>query len=427
MLYKKSIIPYIKNLIPNHILDSNSLLPDFLEAYYAWLNQPQNMQYVAYSLENLANIDESIDEFTDEFVEEYLSMLTEHTIVDKALIIKHLSSLYKAKGSVPSYKLLFRLLYGKNVEIFFPREQMLIASDGKWIQNIVMFVNSVSGNMLELEGREAVINTGTVPIKVVVERVELLSGSVYKVYINKDFFGTISISDTIQLGNTYGVILPTTSRVSIETPGLGFSVGQVFNITTSSGSGSAIKVLEVGDLGELVRVQLVKFGTGYTTNFSTDLTSATSQSEDTVVISLPNVTIDDFTTGFIDSGYMNTHDYYEIGYGDGSYVGDTLATFYTDSAAASDPNKGVVTFTLGALGRFPGFYSSNDGFLSDTIYLQDSYYYQVYSYVIRIDQELDTYKEIVKNILHPAGLAMFGEYQLTHDIDFSLDIDVTVE
>jgi hypothetical protein len=54
-------------------------------------------------------------------------------------------------------------------------------------------------------------------------------------------------------------------------------------------------------------------------------------------------------------------------------------------------------------------YTSNDGFLSDTKYLQDSYYYQSFSYVIKTGQGLSTWRDYVKKILHPAGFRFFGE------------------
>lgn len=423
MTYKrKSIVPFIKSVIPNHIVDSNSLLPEFVEAYYAWLNQPQNVQHVAYSIENLADIDRSLDEFVEEFSEEYLSDILEHAIVDKSLLIKHLSDLYKAKGSTPSYELFFRLLYGKDVEIFYPREQMLIASDGKWIQEIALFATPVSGDIMDLVGKEVTVNTQQVPVKVFVEKIIPKDNNIYQIYINKNYYGSISVGDTLQYGSILALVEPTTTKISIVTPGSGFFVGQLFNITTDSGSGTTVKVTEVDSSGGLKKLQIFRFGSGYVADFFVDLSSNDTRPSDTAVSTPTTVTAQDYVIGFIDSGYISEHDYFTEGYADGAYVGEILATFYNDSTSANDPNRGIVKFELGAVARYPGYYGSNDGFISDTIYIQDSKYYQAYSYVIRIDQELESYKELVKGLLHPAGFAMFGEYQISHNINLALAV-----
>ena len=63
-----------------------------------------------------------------------------------------------------------------------------------------------------------------------------------------------------------------------------------------------------------------------------------------------------------------------------------------------------------AVAKYKGYYIKNDGFLDDEIYIQDSRYWQKYSYVISSDVDIDKYKTLLKSLLHPAGTAMFGEY-----------------
>ncbi len=61
----------------------------------------------------------------------------------------------------------------------------------------------------------------------------------------------------------------------------------------------------------------------------------------------------------------------------------------------------------------PGFYISTKGFLSWDQRLQDSLFYQDFSYVIRSEQFVDKYRNIVKNLVHPSGTKMFGEALIT--------------
>ena len=57
-----------------------------------------------------------------------------------------------------------------------------------------------------------------------------------------------------------------------------------------------------------------------------------------------------------------------------------------------------------------GRYASRKGILSDSnSKITDSYYYQDYSYVIRSKTPIDLWRELIKDVVHPAGFELFGE------------------
>lgn len=64
--------------------------------------------------------------------------------------------------------------------------------------------------------------------------------------------------------------------------------------------------------------------------------------------------------------------------------------------------------TYGPVGKSEGRYVSEDGFLSSTKKLQDSFYYQSFSYEIRAAQSLRQYGDIVRAVCHPSGNELFG-------------------
>ena len=72
----------------------------------------------------------------------------------------------------------------------------------------------------------------------------------------------------------------------------------------------------------------------------------------------------------------------------------------------------------------PGRYVESKGFLSWDMKLQDSYYYQEYSYVINSDVGLRTYRDIVHQVLHPAGTKLFGTMDLSSTIDYAPQYDI---
>ena len=54
-------------------------------------------------------------------------------------------------------------------------------------------------------------------------------------------------------------------------------------------------------------------------------------------------------------------------------------------------------------------YLTNDGFLSDKMKLQDSYFYQKFSYVIRTGNNVDKWRDVYNKLVHPSGFIFFGE------------------
>jgi hypothetical protein len=63
-----------------------------------------------------------------------------------------------------------------------------------------------------------------------------------------------------------------------------------------------------------------------------------------------------------------------------------------------------------------GKWVNRKGFLSDINKLQDSRYYQLFSYEIVAMRMLETYESLVRDLVHPSGLALFGKYQLRSDL-----------
>jgi sugar lactone lactonase YvrE len=63
----------------------------------------------------------------------------------------------------------------------------------------------------------------------------------------------------------------------------------------------------------------------------------------------------------------------------------------------------------------PGRYIDTKGFLSWNMRLQDNDFYQEYSYLIKVTEIVDRYRDVVKRVLHPAGSKMFGSYQFVSD------------
>ncbi len=63
-------------------------------------------------------------------------------------------------------------------------------------------------------------------------------------------------------------------------------------------------------------------------------------------------------------------------------------------------------------GRGDGEWRDRVGFASDLSFIQDSSYYQTFSYEIQAERMIETYESLVKNLVHPSGMALYGAFRL---------------
>jgi len=527
MITRPKVSSIVASQLPEFVREEYQTFVDFLKAYYEFLETTQKDPIT------LRDIDTTLDAFITYFKSELAQKLP-YSTVDERFLITRIKDLYLAKGSESSFRLLFRILFNKDITLQYPSTQMLRASDGKWNQDVSVFVKILIGNPQTIVGKMVDVVTTTKIVRVLIDRrqyveVEVdrairISDDVYEFILDRRFFGTISVGDTLRYLDSNnnilfnGLILPTTSTLMVEQAGTGFKVGDLYNINNFQGYGSIMKVSAVDSAGGISQAQFIKFGTGYTTDFTSSITSQKGQdtaSTEGVIISRVDsflapanksvaLGITEKTSGFAETGSINTSDYNlainstltgtltatngsatitgsgtlfasELTFGDiitlsgvvykvqsvasntsltltanfagttsssltavaslrpaaidGTYAGLTVREFGISSAnsVATTTTPAIIKVSLGPLAKYPGYYVNNDGFLDDAIYIQDSKFYQSHSYVIKIDQSLNTYKTIVKNLIHPAGMAIFGEYDLRNEFTINTAIESLIK
>lgn len=141
---EKTISGLIQRQLPDFIRADHPKFQVFLEKYYKWLesngtftyaNTSYNYGNTVYHMQNMEkyrDIDETRDEFVRYFKQELLPYFPENTSLDLVKILKGAREFYVKKGSEESVKWLFRVLFDEDIEIIYPKKQILIASDGKW-------------------------------------------------------------------------------------------------------------------------------------------------------------------------------------------------------------------------------------------------------------------------------------------------------
>jgi hypothetical protein len=536
----------VSRQLPEHIREDYPTFVAFVEAYYEYL-QAQGVDFSTFR-----DIDKTLESFVGQFRKELAYNLPNIT-QDERFLLQNIKDQYLAKGSEGSYKLLFRLLFGKEVELVYPGRSMLRASDGRWNQELSVFARVDYGDAESVVGKLVDIQTPTRIIRVLIDRRQDIVGEVdrivlidptlqvYEFFLDKRFFGNVNPGDRIRFRDEFqATIIPATQKISVTQPGRNFRVGQVFELRSGAGTGALLKVTSITDNGGIKYAELIKFGIGYTADFAVSLLSTnsvtsigsrsvtssstlvqestyssagagtiTASSSSTTVTgsgtnfgqsggpaigdelwstdSTPKVigviksiesttsltlvgvpsqyensisgtytgsftfrntravgslyapggeqaftfesNVSDRTVGFDEQGYVNLGDYITHEYIDGTYAGSLLREFSLNfrNAQSDAADPAIVEVDLGALVKYPGYFETNNGFLDDSIFIQDSKYYQAFSYVLKIDERLSSYSSAVKTMLHPAGMALFGEFDITNNYDLSIALESLVK
>ena len=134
---KTSIL--VNRQVPEFVRDEYPTFVTFLEAYYQFLEGTANtgttantLVTTAKSLRDIRDVDASLDTFETNFFNTYATLIPLEVQANKELLFKHLLSLYKTKGSDSSFKLLFRLIFGVDIDVVLPQNNVLRASSSKW-------------------------------------------------------------------------------------------------------------------------------------------------------------------------------------------------------------------------------------------------------------------------------------------------------
>jgi len=142
----------INRQVPEFVREEHPNFIAFLEAYYEFLENKQGTKKndlitKSKDLRYISDVDYSIAEFENNFFNTYASLIPRNVEVDKGTLIKQILPLYLAKGNQKSFQLLFRLLFNEEVEVIQPNQNILRASDGKWlIENAFRISQNVYSN-----------------------------------------------------------------------------------------------------------------------------------------------------------------------------------------------------------------------------------------------------------------------------------------
>lgn len=106
--------------------------------------------------------------------------------------------------------------------------------------------------------------------------------------------------------------------------------------------------------------------------------------------------------------YKKIIEYYKVR-GSSESVETFFRLIYNDEVEVSYPYESTLIPSSGSYDTDQNLYLDNKGFLSNTIKLQDSYFYQKFSYVIKTARNISEWEDIFTRLVHPSGFIFFGE------------------
>ena len=444
---------------------------------------------------NFSDIDLTINSHVDLFMEEFMQAypLTfpnfegsldindkvgrNYTIEDfKKFLVKHSREFYQSKGTENSFRYLFRTIYNKEIEIYYPEDDILRASDNNYYQPKIIKIlpeNNFTGDIKskyiygESSGSYAVVEDYRFERnnnKDVVE-IELNFSTINGLF---EIGENLRFLDDNNNFKNIGTCLSLLNRVDVlESSTEKFKVGdriiidrnlkrvQNHEIIGDLEENYIILEVEKNESGKLYDFEILNSGKGYSLGDKIEI-----ENDGKYLKSIPHRFLKSYVSdvcvrGSIKkikvvcegNGYIDIPEIISIGgreYQEGEEHNASIRIVSKDVGKPKSIkviNSGInfsnkdVKIDLNGDGNFDlelkfsscyesaGKFLNNKGYLSDTKVLQDSFYYQKFSYVIKSDISPRDYKDILKRLVHPAGTKFFGEYYITSKVDAGVKLN----
>ena len=435
----KAIQHSIPGQLSSHINEDYPLFVEFLSGYYEWLETEDSPYHKLRNHLSALDLKESIDGYSQLLKHEYLSTIPEKVLADKEILIKHSKQFFQSLGSEKSFQFLFKILYGEDVELYYPKTDILRASDASWVDDENLMYVSNSGNVNAFLYRRITQTREVYPG--IFEYASATVNRIINRYANKFNFAELYVSDIdgefkldwpIAVGENTEWILPIANEVEVITPGLNYTVD---NSLTYVGDSRFQIIIPANVIGHV------------DTRYTTIMTASD------LIVKLDGETVTDFT---YDGKHLAHPDIIQgtlvtvswpvyagfLAISQVGNVGQILDAELIDTpfgitepqiySSGHGGSGGSVRVMPALTKRIPGYFLDNESFLSTNKVLQDSEYYQDYSYVIKAGIDVDRYRDVVMSVLHPAGLKMYGEVNILEfikliirDSNFSIDVSFT--
>jgi hypothetical protein len=279
------------------------------------------------------DIDDTTEEFLLFFKEKYLKNIQFETATNTRQLLKHTLDLYRSKGTSRSIDLLFRLVFGVGAETYYPSDDIMRLSDGKWVRPIYLEVSLNEVND-KLVGKQIIgLQSGALAFVEKAIRRTVTGKLIDVLYISavKGNFITgesINSIDKVLESSDRPSIIGSLTNVDIDLngTGYGYAVGDRVDISSTFGRQAKGKVTNISNIVGLVNFNIVNGGYAYSNNAQVLVSEK--------VLTLSNVNIGTVTDNYFDMLETVTQAHANINYvsANGPFaVNDSIYTYHANN------------------------------------------------------------------------------------------------
>ena len=279
----------VNSQVPFFVRNDHRTFVTFLEKYYEYLEQ-SSASLEGKAVERSKNlidyfdIDKTLDDLSEHLYNTYLrEYFPDDVDVDKKMVLKNVKEFYRSKGSENSVRFLMRALFNKEVEFYYPKQDILKASDGKWyIQKTLRLADTVVDGVsnTSISGLNAFVarsitgNTSNATATVEsayrffdagIQIDELTLSAIKGDFENGETIHAHIIENGVEKLITSSVFGGLVTSIDIRDGGTLYEVGDPLTFTSDSGSGALAFVSRV-TAGNISSITVLSGGAGYQVN-----------------------------------------------------------------------------------------------------------------------------------------------------------------
>jgi hypothetical protein len=147
----KNISPFIPRQVPRYIHDFQPEFVIFLQAYFEFLDENIGETELGrpfqrlFAYQDYLDVDSTTQEYLEKIYNEFLANFPKETLADRLILMKNIKDFYRSRGTEKSIKFLLKTVYGiDDAEIYYPKNDVLTPSSGKWFVEKALRVTDVS-------------------------------------------------------------------------------------------------------------------------------------------------------------------------------------------------------------------------------------------------------------------------------------------
>jgi hypothetical protein len=270
MAVNEKISSLVRNQFPDFYKEEGEKFLAFMEAYYEYMEQNGKLTDAVRNLKSYTEINETTEEYLNYFIETFLPSLPVEVVADKRLLVKYIKEGNLSRGTLQSYKFLFRILFNEDLQLNYPSDQVLKASDGDWRIDRYLVADYDPANYKFIGKTVIGAESGaTALVEDVVTRT--VRGRHLMQILLSNIEGTFNHLEPLKLISETGgsVHAPRIdagiNTVTILSPGGEYQRGDIIKVNSDIiGEFAKVVVTDTVDLGGALTFSLVNGGSGYT-------------------------------------------------------------------------------------------------------------------------------------------------------------------